>query len=202
MIKNLLKQLWRETQEPIDLRSQIQVLNNDVKEELLILLNNPRYAPMDKNALRIENEMKKAQLLEVNNANLVKIETDTNSRPESLNSADIEQQKRKLLEAQLNRKGEFVLKQIQESKPDFDSEQVQLIILGIIQESLENGKELETVEWLARLVLSFCSGRKIRDYYFSSTGCSRKFLNLAELFKFLVFFFFFRRALTLDRCLC
>ena len=121
-----------------------------MKEELLILLNNPKYAPMDKNALRIENEMKKAQLLEVNNANLVKIETDTNSRPESLNSADIEQQKRKLLEAQLNRKGEFVLKQIQESKPDFDSEQVQLIILEIIQESLENGKELETVEWLAR----------------------------------------------------
>ena len=173
-----------------------------MKEELLILLNNPRYAPMDKNALRIENEMKKAQLLEVNNANLVKIETDTNSRPESLNSADIEQQKRKLLEAQLNRKGEFVLKQIQESKPDFDSEQVQLIILGIIQESLENGKELETVEWLARLVLTFCSGRKIRDYYFSITGCSRKFLNLAELLKFLVFCFFFRRALTLDRCLC
>ena len=157
---------------------------------------------MDKNALRIENEMKKAQLLEVNNANLVKIETDTNSRPESLNSADIEQQKRKLLEAQLNRKGEFVLKQIQESKPDFDSEQVQLIILGIIQESLENGKELETVEWLARLVLTFCSSRKIRDYYFSITGCSRKFLNLAELLKFLVFCFFFRRALTLDRCLC
>ena len=157
---------------------------------------------MDKNALRIENEMKKAQLLEVNNANLVKIETDTNSRPESLNSADIERQKRKLLEAQLNRKGEFVLKQIQESKPDFDSEQVQLIILGIIQESLENGKELETVEWLARLVLTFWSGRKIRDYYFSITGCSRKFLNLAKFLKFLVFFFFFRRALTLDRCLC
>ena len=154
------------------MRSQIQVLNPAVKEELLNLLNNPKYAPMDKNALRIQNEKKKQDLLErKTQENLAKIEiVSVSSMAESVNSADLEAQKQRLLEAELTKKGEIVLQMIQERKPEFDSEQVEILILGLIQECLENKRDLETIEWVARWENHLKSSNSV-------TSRARHFLN-------------------------